>query len=238
MPTFEVLFKVGDSNPTSHSQKKNWEDGQIIAVQEPGLFFPKSELNVWVSTGTPPTGFNTLEENHRNELDRLRLRFRRYQHPNFTRAWHIEKRFGVLEADQAAHPDIADMDVECAAQEAALDAQLANVNIASGLDTNWGVKDLQVHGAVRITLTEGQASKSFGSPTDTTYDVFAPRQAWCRALYRIKYEAFLSAPEIADLQNANTYVPLDRVSVPLTPAVAVEKITRTTPSGPGSGEDP
>jgi len=253
MPTFEVLYKVGDSNPGNHSQASNWEDGQIISIKDEGYWWTAAQLNQWVQNDIGPPNFTDLAATEQASWNRTRLRLRRFTHPNFTRLGHINRRFDVnvtqQQLDNARNaPDpgpqqrrLLGMDSKCESQEAALQRQVDRITTHGGVDTNWGFSDLLHHGVVRVDATVRQLNRALEQPTDETVDVMQPRRRWAKRAWRVDYPSFLTAPQIADLVNPAVLVLVDRVTLPIPAATAVEPVVRDlvgNPTGPGPGSDP
>ncbi len=248
MPTFEVCFKVGDSNPGNHSQSKNWEDGQILAIQAPGLWWTKAELLAWANAGTEPPGFSGMPPAAKQSWNRLRLRVRRFLNPAFSRLYHVNARFGTSYTQGELDAGIAqgfgprfDRNAECADIETGLQRQIDDITTHGGVDTNWGFSDLSLHSVVRVDATVEQLAKATREWDDDTVDVFATRKQIARRYWRIDYTAFMSAAEIAAVQDPAVLVNVDRAGAAVAVGVATTRTIRdvaNNPPGSGDGSDP
>jgi hypothetical protein len=243
MDIFEVQFKVGDtSGDVSHFQPDCWEDGQIINVKSTGEWIPAATWWAWVN-GHPiddlPDQINNLNPQERPHWRRMRLRHRRFMDSNFSRVYHANQRFGT---NYNAINKIPTSENKMLSQvEEALQVQINKINLYGGMDTNWGWKDLQHHGVVRVEMPPRKAQRLQLPYDDDTFNVFAPVDRVARAYWKIDYHNFLSAQVIADMQDDTLMVNVDRVS-PATPlATATTKVIRDlekNPEGPGDGVDP
>lgn len=253
MPTFEVLIKILDSNPGNHSQKDNWEDGMVIGIMPRGFWWTAGQMNNWVQNGVEPPSFSTLGLGLRQRLTWLRHRFHQYTHVNFTRLHHINRRFDEsltqAELDAAlAAPTPTDeqlrifgMDEDCAGIEAILQKRIDEVVTHSGMDSNWSAGQLLKHGVVRVDATVRQFLMAFESMRDLSYHVLKQDRDWAKSGWRIDYQSFLTAPQIADLEDPTVHVQVDRVTAPVSAGAVAELVVRDlvgNPEGSGPGTDP
>lgn len=265
MPTFEVRFHTTFHNPGNHDQTANGEPGQIVAIQTgPAFWWTAGQINQWAINGDPtdpsvnaPPGLDQLPEMKQVQHNRLRLRFRRFLHPNFSRLYHINARFegepgipitqGQLDnALAASNPSAGQLairaaDAACEAQEDQIQRHIDKIAAHGGGDTLWQYNALKVDTVIRVDATPAQVAKFKGTYLDGTINVFKEAAAVARNYWKIDIDNVLTPQQLADAQNPDVLVHVDRVSAPISAGAATIPVVRdevNNPPGPGLGVDP
>lgn len=257
MPTVEVLFHVGDSSPEDHHQAENWEDGQIIEIRPPALWWTRAELLNWMNNDVEPPGFDTMTLTRQEDWEWKRIILRRFLMPNFSRLYHINQKFegapGIPinqtqldNALAAQDPNenqlkILKADKQCAAQEVGYQAIVDDIILYNGIDTSWGYTELTGHSVVQINATVAQLDKVSDVWRDETYNVFQNYHIAARTRWKIDYQAFMTPQQIADVQDPTVLVIVDRSGPGVPAGIATVPVVRdlvNNPEGPGNGVDP
>lgn len=232
MPTFELLFRVGD-NPGQMGLGA-WKDGMIIDFKRRGEDFVTSELVTWIGTygtgvlGADPTGFSATPEstqvNWRRRMKQLNYLLHSAVQSGNATALETLRAIRFPEGYTSEEERLDQIgDIQAMAREA---DRIRDLIVShGGIDTNWGYTELKVHGVVCVDLTYEQVINAKEGPTDETVHPILKRKAWARSGWRVKYESFMTAARIARIRDREDIVPVNRTTI-YTPAQALERVIR------------
>jgi hypothetical protein len=203
----EVLFKVGNGTKAT--------DGMPIAILGSGMLITKDMLLDYIQNNTTPPGFSELQDNEKDAHWRRLGQIKYLTNAGRTAQEVALQRYG-LKYSSATVQQRAEMDVigQKYIDQAVIDR--ARI-VASGYDTNWGFGDLTVFGVICVDLSAAIVEDLVKRHMDEAAHPYADPVYLRFRRWRIPYENLLSAGVVAQLQDPNQLVPVDRTTV-FTPA--------------------
>jgi len=218
MAIVEILVKVGDGN--------GFLDGMPVVIRGPGFLFSTAEVAAWWTSATEPPGLASLKLGKQEEVRRV-LKVLKY----LTDAAHTveiatNRRYGELPPSPTIQQQYTRLTKEA---EVWLEIERAKLSkqtfAAEGFDTNWGPGDLRGSLAVVADLTPEEAQELLAPPDDTTILEYEVRHNLRMRRWRIAFETFLTAPQLAIVRDANQRWDVKRATTPLTYAQCQGTIT-------------
>ena len=255
MPTYEVrVWAKTVADGPNHKQGIHPEKWQVSEVDSDGLWMSAADYWAWVD-GAPnnrPPGFAaTIEEAEKSFFRHERRKFRRFRSGAFTRVWHYEQVYGesITLGEILAAPEgslIFKRNESLAAEEAAIQAQIDNIDAAGGYDTNWSASVLRESAILMVDASPKQIRRLGAPETDETHSPFLPNRKIMRAPWEADMTAIVAGgywtnQQVLDAEDTSKLVLVDRAATPIPFATAFKKIPRNltnNPEGPGPGSDP
>lgn len=194
----EVLYKIGDSGGS--------EDGDVISIKPDGYHVTWSNVQAWVQTGEPPAVTTTwpayLRQRFKNRI--LRMKYI-YTHTAEECAVAL---LAMKGEDFYSLPTEKQASLIARAEEekSFVASDLVELQ-AYGLDTSWGWGDLKAHGVIKISDVDTHDMEHLKEAlrSDDMRQDYLKKRA-----YRINFRAVLDAQTIADLEDHDILVPVDR----------------------------
>ena len=209
MANVEILVKVGDG--------EGLLDGMPITARGPGVLLDPVALAAWWTSNIEPPALATVALDKQEEV-RRQLKVSKYlTDPARTIAEATERKFGTEPPSPTLQQQLIRKKQEADVWYLIEITKLERTTYAAeGYDTNWGALDLRKHLVLVADLTPEQVQELLQPPDDPSVPEFGERRDLRARRWRIPYETFVTAPQLAQIQDPDVRWDVKRQATPLT----------------------